>query len=97
MATRKEYGLIFEDFSVKIVEVVVDKSQFESFCTVGLVNDLENKLKSFLNENNLHPIAIIPDTALYGCKFKETIMKDATEIEKEEYLTNYYDNYVEET
>lgn len=96
MATRKEYGLIFEDFSVKIVEVTVVKNQFESFCTVGLVNDLDNKLKSFLNENKLHPIAVIPDTALYGCEFKETIMREATGIEKEEYLTNYHDNYMEE-
>ena len=93
MATMKEYGLILEDESVKIAEVIVNKSQFESFCVVELRNELDNKLQSLLKAKKMFPITIIPDTALYSCNFRESIIRDASNEEKEEYLLNYYDNY----
>lgn len=93
MATMKEYGLILEDESVKIAEVIVAKSQFESFCIVELRNELDSKLQSLLKAKNCSPITIISDTALYGCNFRESIIRDASDTEKEEYLLNYYDNY----
>lgn len=89
MAAMKEYGLIFEDMSVKIVEAVVDKSIFDSFSTVKLAEDLEKELHRFLNSNNYHPKAIIPDTALYSGNFIKTKIREATEMERKEYLVAY--------
>lgn len=93
MATMKEYGLIYEDMSVKVVAVVVNKGMFNSFCLVGLINDLEKELHSFLNKNNYHPIAIIPDTALYSINFTETKIREATEMERKEYLIAYENSH----
>lgn len=87
MATMKKYGLIFDNLSVLIAEVVVNKSQH--FCTNGLSNELYGKLQSFLKENNYHPIEVIPDTALSGCDYRETIIRKPTKVEKEEYLEGY--------
>ena len=89
MATMKEYGLIFEDKSVKIAEVVVNKSMFDSFCTAGLMGELRRELDSALEKNNYQPIAIIPDTALNGGNYKETIIRDANEEEAKLYLFDY--------
>lgn len=92
MATMKEYGLIFEDMSVKIVEAVVDKSKFSSFTNVKIVEDLEKELHRFLNFNNYHPKEIIPDTAFYSGNFKKTKIREATAIEQKEYLVAYEEN-----
>lgn len=89
MATMKEFGLIFEDISVKVVEVVVNKSLYESFCTNKLQNELWEELQSYLKKNNCNPTAILPDTAYHGCNYRETIIRDATNIEKKEYLMAY--------
>ncbi len=95
MATMKEYGLIFEDKSVKIAEVVVNKSMFDSFCTAGLLEELRKELDSVLEKNNYHPIAIIPDTALNGGNYKETIIKDANEEETKLYLFDYENDWLD--
>lgn len=92
MTTMKEYGLIFEDLSVKVVEVVVNRGMYESFCTTGLINELENELHLFLDKNNYKPIAIIPDTALNGGKFAETKIREATKQEEKEYIFMYQDD-----
>ena len=48
MATMKEYGLIFEDKTVKIAEAVIHRNMFESFCVSGLLADLRKELDSAL-------------------------------------------------
>lgn len=88
MATMKEYGLIFEDLSVNVVEVVVNKSSYD----YGIVNDLEKELYLFISENGYKPIAIIPDTALNGGNFTETKIREATKQEGKEYLFMYEDD-----
>lgn len=95
MATMKEYGLIFKDLSVKIVEVVVNKGMFDSLSIVGLTNELETELHNFLNENNYHPIAIIPDTALNNVNYNTTRIREATKTETKEYLIHYEDSEME--
>ena len=94
MATMKEYGLIFEDKSVKIAEAVVNKSMFDSFCTAGLLEELRKELDSVLEKNNYHPIAIIPDTMLSSGNYKETIIRDATKEESELYLFDYQNDWL---
>ena len=85
MATMKEYGLIFEENIVKVVEVVI----VQEFKLVMPTNDMIKELNRFIKEHNLKPIAIIPDTAWYGGDFKETKMREATLSEKKEYIFMY--------
>lgn len=89
MTTMKEYGLIFADMTVKIAEVVVNKNMFESFCTAVLLDDLRSNLEETLKKDDLHPIAIIPDTALKGGNYTETIIRNATKEESQLYLFDY--------
>lgn len=64
MATMKEYGLIFEDKTVKIAEVVVHRNMFESFCVSGLLADLRKGLDSTLEKQLSSPC----DHSRYGIK-----------------------------
>lgn len=95
MAQKKEYGLIFEDLSVKIVEVVVNKNHLKGNFLQPLMNEFEEELHRFLNKYDYSPIAIIPDTALYLGNYANTFMRDATNLEKREYLQIYEDYYSE--
>ena len=95
MATMKEYGLIFEDKTVKIAEAVIHRNMFESFCVSGLLADLRKELDSALEKNNYHPLAIIPDTALNGGDYKTTIIRDANEEETRSYLFDYENDWLD--
>lgn len=87
MATMKEFALIFEDLSIEIVEVVIDKNIFSNFCLTNLQNDFRNKLNQYLKEKNYKLRNVIPNTALYSGNFDFEIQtRKATNDEKEEYL-----------
>lgn len=86
MRTVKEYGLIFEDLSVKVVEVTVNQPTFAN------ANDLEKELNLFLSQNNIKPIAIIPDTAFYRGTLSETKIREATKREAKEYIFQYQED-----
>lgn len=89
MQTMKEYGLIFGDGTVKIAEVTVQRDPFASFCVAGLLQDLEDELKGFLQKEGYHPIAVLPDTALKGGYYTGSIVRCATEEEAKQYLFDY--------
>ena len=92
MATIKEYGLIFKDKSVKIAEVVI-REDFGYFLA-GISKDLDEELKLSLDEHDYHPIAIIPDTMLSTGDYRETVIRDATEKEEKQYLSDYENDWL---
>ena len=92
MNTLKEYGLILKNNVVKIVEVIVNTDEYNSFCTANISEELNIELNSFLKKAGINSIAIIPNTALYSSGKTMTKLRDATDYEAQEYLFRYEDN-----
>lgn len=88
MATKKEYGLVFEDMSVKIAEIIIVESSNNPQC----LNKLNAKLQSILDKNKYEPISIIPDSAYYSVNMAECVLRNADFLERDEYLSAYHND-----